>query len=169
MMRIIRRFIPLILLALTLIIWESAPAHAATFTVTNTNDTGPGSLRQAILDANANAGTDTIDFNIPAVTDSGCNAVTGVCTIQPTSALPTITDPVIIDGYTQPGASSNTNPTGQGLNTVLMIELDGSLAGANSNGLVITAGSSTMRGLGRPWRKALPTASRCRPGGAREP
>src|SRR4051812_42811607 len=39
-------------------------AHAATFTVTNTNDTGAGSLRQAIIDANANAGTDQISFNI---------------------------------------------------------------------------------------------------------
>ncbi len=38
---------------------------AATFTVTNTNDSGAGSLRQAILDANANPGDDTIAFNIP--------------------------------------------------------------------------------------------------------
>ena len=42
----------------------------ATYTVTNTNDSGAGSLRQAILDANANAGVDTIEFNI-ALTDSG--------------------------------------------------------------------------------------------------
>src|SRR5688572_23214049 len=41
-------------------------AHAAaTFTVTNTNDSGAGSLRQAILDANANPGQDMISFNIP--------------------------------------------------------------------------------------------------------
>ena len=36
---------------------------AATFTVTNTNDSGAGSLRQAILDANAAAGADTIVFS----------------------------------------------------------------------------------------------------------
>ncbi len=67
--------------------------------VTNTNDSGPGSLRQAILDSNSNPGPDTIDFNIPG---------SGVHTISPTSALPTITDPVLIDGYSQPGSSPNT-------------------------------------------------------------
>jgi len=112
--------------------------RAASFTVTNTNDSGPGSLRQAILDANTNPGTDTITFNIPG---------TGPYTIQPTSALPTITDPVIIDGYTQSGASPNTNPAGTGLNTVLMIELDGSNAGIYVAGLHISAGNSTVRGL----------------------
>lgn len=116
----------------------SSQVKAATFTVTNTSDSGAGSLREAILDANANAGADTIEFSIPGV---------GPHTIQPTSALPTITDPVIIDGYTQPGASPNTNPTGTGLNTVLMIELDGTNAGALVDGLLITAGNSTVRGL----------------------
>ena len=38
----------------------------ATFTVLNTNDAGPGSLRQAILDANATPGLDAINFNIGA-------------------------------------------------------------------------------------------------------
>ncbi len=64
--------------------------------VTTTDDSGPGSLRQAILDANANPGTDTITFNIPGA---------GPHTIAPLTALPEITDPVIIDGTTQPGAS----------------------------------------------------------------
>jgi hypothetical protein len=109
----------------------------ATFTVTNTSDSGPGSLRQAILDANASPGTDNIAFNIPGA---------GPHTIQPTSALPTITDPVIIDSYTQPGASPNTNPVGLGTNAVLKIELDGSLAGS-SQGLYITADNTTVRGL----------------------
>ena len=97
----------------------------ATFMVSNTNDSGPGSLRQAILDANASAGLDTINFSIG----------TGVQTIQPTSGLPAVTDPVVIDGTTQPGFSGSP-----------IIELDGSLAGS-SNGLTITAGSSTVRGL----------------------
>ena len=39
------------------------PAEAATFTVTNTNDSGPGSLRQAVLDANANPGADEVVFS----------------------------------------------------------------------------------------------------------
>ncbi|MGD9564058.1 MAG: choice-of-anchor Q domain-containing protein [Pyrinomonadaceae bacterium] len=52
--------------------------NAATYTVTNTNDNGPGSLRQAVLDANATAADDAIIFNI-----SGCP--NGVCTIVLTS------------------------------------------------------------------------------------
>jgi len=87
-------------------------APANTFAVVNTNDGGPGSLRQAILDANANAGADSISFNIPGG---------GVRTITPASPLPDITDSVVIDGYTQPGASPNTAATGE--NAVLLIEL----------------------------------------------
>jgi len=65
-------------------------AHAqATFGVTNTNDSGPGSLRQAILDANAAPGSDVI-------------TITATGTVQLQSALPTITDPVSLQG---PGAS----------------------------------------------------------------
>ena len=65
-------------------------------------DDGAGNctLRAAIEEANALLGTDTIAFNILGE---------GPHTIQPTSALPTITGPVGIDGYTQPGASENTN------------------------------------------------------------
>ena len=50
-------------------------AYAATFTVTNVNDSGPGSLRQAILDANSNGGLDLIHFSIG----------TGTRTISPLS------------------------------------------------------------------------------------
>ena len=100
--------------------------------------TGKCTLRAAIEQANASVGKDTIAFNIPGA---------GPHTIQPTSALPTITDPVVIDGYTQPGASPNTNGPGLGLNTVLKIELDGTNAGDFVDGLVITAGNSTVRGM----------------------
>ena len=68
----------------------ATPGSAATFTVTNTNDSGAGSLRQAILDANANPGLDTVSFSI-------------VGTIALVTSLPTITDAVMIDG---PGASN---------------------------------------------------------------
>jgi hypothetical protein len=73
-----------------------SPLAPQTFVVTNTNDNGVGSLRQAILDANANSGADTINFNI---------AGSGVQTISLASALPTITEAVTIDGYSQPGSS----------------------------------------------------------------
>ncbi|MFO0852207.1 MAG: hypothetical protein U0871_27135 [Gemmataceae bacterium] len=111
---------------------------AMTYTVLNTLDSGSGSFRQAILDANANPGADAIVFTIPGG---------GVQTIQPLSQLPPITDPVVIDGYTQPGSMKNTNGPGLGDNAVLRIELDGSLAGAGSSGLVVTAGNSTVSGL----------------------
>jgi hypothetical protein len=58
--------------------------RTATYTVTNANDTGAGSLRQAILDAAA--GTDTIALNIPAA-DSGCDGL-GICTIRAASRRP---------------------------------------------------------------------------------
>src|SRR5262249_7656588 len=113
----------------------AAVAHASTFIVTNTNNSGPDSLRQAILDANASPGADVITFNIPG---------SGVHTISPASPLPTITDPVTIDGYTQPGA--NANSLALGTNAVLLIELSG--VSANSpQALKITAGNTTIRGL----------------------
>ncbi len=112
-----------------------------TFIVTHTDDTGAGSLRQAILDANADSDLDEIHFNITTGSPP--------YTIQPTSLhpLPVITHPVVIDGYTQPGASPNTNPPHLGSNAVLMIELDGTNAGTTANGLEISAGNSTVRGL----------------------
>jgi parallel beta-helix repeat protein len=115
---------------------ENVIGATMTLTVTNTADSGPGSLRQAILDANNHAGLDIIDFAIPG---------TGVQTISPGSPLPDITDKVIIDGYSQPGASANTLAVGD--NAVLLIQLDGSNAGLGANGLHITAGNSTVQGL----------------------
>src|SRR5437870_4927005 len=61
-----------------------------TFTVVNTSDGGPGSLRQAILDANAavnRGGADRIEFAV-ADSDAGFDSRTGVCTVQPLSPLP---------------------------------------------------------------------------------
>ncbi|MBN1494627.1 DUF11 domain-containing protein [Candidatus Peregrinibacteria bacterium] len=133
-------FVRLFLLAaltflLTLLFGGSV--FAATYTVTNTNNNGAGSFRQAILDANGNAGLDTIDFNIPGA---------GLQTIQPLTPLPAILDPVILDAYTQPGAQANTQAAPLVSDAVLLIELDGSVAGAG-NGLRLSAGGSTIRGL----------------------
>ena len=94
----------------------TGPISAATFTVTNTDDAGAGSLRQAILDANASAGADDIVFAI---------AGPGVHTIALASSLPPINEGVILDGYSQAGSSPNTLPADQGLNTVLAIEIAG--------------------------------------------
>ena len=95
------------------------------------------SLREAITAANNTTGADTIHFNIPVDTDPGCDIGSGVCTIQPGGyGLPTITQPLTIDGTTQP--SFSTSPA---------IELDGSLASTDATGLAINIGSSTIRGL----------------------
>ncbi len=117
---------------------SAAVCSSATFTVTNTSDSGSGSLRQAILDANTNPGADTIAFNIPGQ---------GVHTISPLSPLPPLTDDagVTIDGYTQPGASPNTLAAGD--NAVLLIELDGSSESPNGAGLALAASANVIRGL----------------------
>ena len=110
----------------------------ATYTVTSTADSGAGTLRQAVTDANANAGADTIVFAIPGA---------GLQTINLTSALPTITGALAINGYTQSDAAANSASTGT--NAVIRIALNGSGAGGGANGLNFGAGSegSSVRGL----------------------
>ena len=119
---------------------------AAIFTVNSTADLGTAgcdaaecTLREAITAANTATGADAIEFQIPG-TDPGCNA--GVCKISPSSALPLITDPVIIDGYSQPGASANTLAVGN--DAVLKIELSGL---DTLNGLKMEADDCTVQGL----------------------
>src|SRR5262249_2235590 len=117
----------------------------STFQVTNTNDSGPGSLRQAILDAHADTGpTANIVFAMPAgdaghfyyrhdgvpgqvsLTSVGVTAAPtdgsiadidpdyahSWWSIRPTSALPALTHPTVIDGYSQAGSSRNTRAVG---------------------------------------------------------
>ncbi len=99
----------------------------ATFTVLNVADAGPDSLRQAIIDANTAPGLDDIRFNIPGA---------GPLTIIPLTALPTVSDPVVIDGTTQPGFAGRP-----------VVELNGSSPTFFGNGLTISAPGSTVRGL----------------------
>jgi len=109
----------------------------ATFTVINTNDSGTGSLRQALLDVGLlpSAGNDLIHFAIPGA---------GVRTIAPLTALPTPQDPVTIDGFTQAGSSANTLTNGN--NAVILIRLDGTSL-AFGHGLDLTNGNNVVRGL----------------------
>lgn len=114
------------------------PVRAATIEVTNSNDVGTGSLRAAINAANATPALDTITFNIPGG---------GVRTIHLVSELlPPIIYPVIIDGYTQPGASE-APPDGV---AQLMIEVDGSGLVTDplyNLGLVVLSSGNTIKGL----------------------
>jgi hypothetical protein len=108
------------------------------FVVTSTTDLGDRSLRQAIIDSNGHPGRDIISFDIPGA---------GPHVIRPASPLPPIMDPVLLDGYSQPGASRNTSPTERGTNAVVKIALDASAAGPFVPGLVILAGDTKVRGL----------------------
>jgi hypothetical protein len=137
-----------LLLATAALGWPS-PTRAAglTFTVVTTSDVDSNclfaplvecTLRGAINTANSVPGPDTIAFAIPG---------DGPHTITPATPLPTLTDPIDINGYSQPGASENTLPVGN--NAVLEITIDGVNAGASTDGIVLTsaAGGSTVRGL----------------------
>src|SRR5262249_43271467 len=98
-----------------------------TFTVTNTGDnggvdpgpgTGSGTFRQAIVDVN-NDRQDTRES--PDVTASNIPQA-AVHPISLVGALPIISSPAVVDGYTQPGAKPNTLAFGD--NAVLLIEID---------------------------------------------
>ncbi|BCM88216.1 hypothetical protein IAD21_00043 [Abditibacteriota bacterium] len=111
---------------------SASSAHAATYIVTNTSDSGTGSLRQAITSANATTAADIITFNI-----SG----TGIHTITPATQLPIITSPVTIDGTTQPGYTNGAVPH---------IELSGVTASKTSSaaaGINFQASNCTVSGL----------------------
>jgi hypothetical protein len=113
-------------------------AHAATYNVTNTGDSGAGSLRQAMLNANSNPGADTITFNIPGA---------GPHFIRPNSGLPSLTGPTTIDGYTQSGAFVSNAAIGS--NADIRIVLEGVNAGSTTVGITLLVGAtdSTIRGL----------------------
>jgi parallel beta-helix repeat protein len=120
---------------------------------------GPLSLREAIEEANANPGDDTIDFSMIEQPDG---STTGPFVIKVGSTglgpLPPITDAVTIDGYTAPGASMNTAPyvpldttvapNGQFVSTIeddasISVALDGSAL----KSLPLPADQSTFDGL----------------------
>lgn len=130
----------------------ASSASAATFTVDSTGDEpdaaladglcrttlGTCTLRAAIEQANALAGSDTIAFNIPGI---------GVHTISPVLDLPALTDDagVTIDGYTQPGSSPNTLLVGS--NAVHLIELQGTGTYGAQTGFLLIGSGATIRGL----------------------
>ncbi len=117
---------------------EGRSAPDDSYTVTKSDDSGGGTLRDAINWAQGHTGPDEIWFSI-SLDDPGC--VADVCTIQLASPLPTLTNVVglIIDGYTQPGAEppDGSNPA------ELKIVIDGN----GNNCFVITGAQHLIRGL----------------------
>ena len=110
-----------------LVLLAALPLSAATYTVTNTNDSGAGSLRHAILNANQPPGGHRIEFAIGS----------GPQTIHPVTNLPSVSSGTVIDGRTQPGYSGKP-----------IIEIDGSLVAGNwSNVTGLNIGSADVYGL----------------------
>ncbi|MDX1930867.1 MAG: VCBS domain-containing protein [Pirellulaceae bacterium] len=121
---------------------DSGIANGASYDIewlnANRGADGSVSLREAIIASNNTVGTDTVNFSITG---------TGVKTMNVASALPAITDTIVINGYSQTGSSANTLAVGN--NAVLNVVLDGTGAGAGASGLTLSAGSagSSIRGL----------------------
>ncbi|MBU6239571.1 MAG: VCBS domain-containing protein, partial [Planctomycetes bacterium] len=113
-------------------------AHNVEWLNANRGTDGLISLREAILAANNTSGLDTVNFNI---------AGSGVQRINLASTLPGITSPIVINGFTQNGASANTLAVGS--NAVINVEINGSALGAGGIGFNFIAGSggSTLQGL----------------------
>jgi parallel beta-helix repeat protein len=109
-------------------------ASAATYTVSSTFDSGAGSFRQAIIDANANPGTDNINFSIPGA---------GPHIISLNSSLPVITGAVVINGYSEPGTYQAT----VNYKAKLLIVIDFNNLPGTGLFLSSTAGGSSISGL----------------------
>lgn len=129
---------------------------ALTLVVTNDDNEGPGSLRRAIYLSNHNATTP----NAPNVINFRLEEP-GAHSIVLTSGLPSITQPVLIDGYSQAGSSRNTNPitgpdSNNSLQTVRLIaaspiarffEITGHGKGSTIRGLALVSESNVANGI----------------------
>jgi CSLREA domain-containing protein len=161
-----RRIMTVVCLCLAL--FQTRMLFAAVIVVNSSQDNviaGDGlcTLREAILNANTNSDTtggdciggsmggDTIIFTLPAA---------GGLTITPTSALPVISDPVVIDGSSQSGYRllptrslgcadpfQAAPPASQSITlSQPLIEINGTLAG-NVNGFILDTDNTVIRGL----------------------
>ncbi|MBP7827253.1 MAG: right-handed parallel beta-helix repeat-containing protein [Verrucomicrobia bacterium] len=110
-----------------LLLLAVVPATAEVFIVSQTGDSGPGSLRQAIVDANAHPGPDQIHFQLPGPPPHY---------IRPLSPLPNITEALLMDGRTQSGYGGQP-----------IVILAGNLAPSDTTGLRITASGVTVQSL----------------------
>lgn len=129
-------------LSLFAIMYPAGGAPGGVWVVNNTRDSGAGSLRDAMQQANSSAGPDTIVFNIPK-SDPGHDSDVGVWFISPQSALPQISgNAVTIDGLSQSQfIGENTNPNGP------EIQLVGTDAGENADGFYFSACEFDVRCL----------------------
>jgi CSLREA domain-containing protein len=147
------RCTPLALVLLSSATWLSAATITVNSVADATANDGVCTLREAITAANTNTASgamagECLAGQAPLVVDTIAFNITGgcatVCTITPATSLPTVTEPVVINGYTQPGSAANT--FGVGNNVVLKIEINGTTAGGT--GLTLAGpGNVTIQGL----------------------
>ncbi|HEY2053359.1 MAG TPA: hypothetical protein VGH14_05425 [Solirubrobacterales bacterium] len=134
------RLLTLLATTVALLLVPVAGAAAATFTVTTTEDSGAGSLRQAITEANGTPGS-TIDFNILG---------TGPFTIAPATVLPNLNAAgTTIDACSQPEADCS------GLPLTLQVQLAGRGISVHANGVTIKGLSITGVPAGGPTAAAI--------------
>ncbi len=154
-----KKIVSYIILNTLLLLIISVSAKALNEIVVNTNNSGSGSLRQAIINANGNSSVDSIIFKIPT-TDANYNSSSGVFRILVTgSSLPMITnDYLVVDGTTQTTYIGNTNTAVLGPGSTVGVEkwtlpkvqgpeieiVDG---GSFNTGLVVSAEGVTIKGL----------------------
>ena len=113
------------------------PGPGATNIVTNTQDSGPGSLRAALYYACDHPGT-TITFNIPT-SDPGYS--NNVFNILPTDALPSLVNATTLDGSSEP---TNSNPNGP---SILLNGISSRPPDVYSSGIYLKGTNCTVRSL----------------------
>lgn len=136
-----------------------SPKSSNSIIVTNTNNSGPGSLRQAIIDANANTSADSILFNIP-LSDPGYDYIRGVFRINVSGfdLNPITRKYLVIDGFSQTRFTGNTNTSILGSGGVVGVDsinfpqfdgLEIEIADANNLavGLKVNASYVKLQGL----------------------
>lgn len=128
--------------AFTMLLAAASTAIPATLLVTTTQDAGPGSLRQALIEANSHAGPDTILFNIPK---SGNLFNGSAWFIEPATDLPElIDDSTMIDGTSQTAYLGDTNSEGP---EIVISGYQGKSTGMIRYGLIILSAGNTVRGV----------------------
>lgn len=129
------------LLVLALLV-PAAPAFGqGTLLVTNTNDSGAGSLRQAVQQANSMPGAQTIAFNIPTSDPNFAGSIFYI-TIENSPSLTLSGDGTVIDGATQTAFTGDTNPDGP------EITLFGSPIQSTNRGFIVTGNDNVVKGIG---------------------
>jgi CSLREA domain-containing protein len=123
---------------------DAPPAILVVNTTADTDDgfclpaAGGCTLREALNAANSNSDTSTINFNIP---NTDANFSGGVYTIRPTTALPTLSTRLTIDGTSQTTAGGNTNAAGP------EVVVNGSLLPSGTNAFTVSANNCILQGL----------------------